>query len=171
MLFQQFIEKDLGHVSFVFADDVSKECVIVDPRRDIDEYVGFIDENDLKLKYILNTHTHADYVGGHLELVEKYPSAKNIFHKDMPKNFDFIGVKEGNNFSLGNIKFKILETPGHTPYCISAVVSEEGVEKYLFIGDILFVGDIARPDLLGEELLDDLLDMSYNTVKKIMGFR
>jgi len=167
MLFKEFIEKDLGHVSYIFACDISKECAVVDPRRDIEEYVGFIEENDLKLKYIINTHTHADYIGGHLELVAKYPDAKNIFHKNVQAKFDFIGVKEKDEFLLGNIKFRILETPGHTPYCISAIISEDRVDKYIFTGDILFVGDIARPDLLGKELLDDLLDMSYNTAKKL----
>jgi len=168
MVFEKFIEKNLGHVSYIFGDDKSKEVVIVDPKRDIEDYVDYIENNDLILMYILNTHTHADYVGGHLELINKYPNAKNIFHKDVPADFSFIKVKENDIFSLGeNIKFKILETPGHTPYCISCIVNEDNIDKYIFTGDILFVGDIARPDLLGKELLKDLLNMSYNTANKL----
>ena len=170
MLFKEFIEPDLGHVSYIIADD-TKEAMIVDPRRDIDEYDEYIKKHNLNLKYILNTHTHADYIGGHLELVNKYEKAKNIFHKDVLSEFEFIKVKENDSFKLGKISIKILETPGHTPYCISAIVSEDGVEKYIFTGDILFVGDIARPDLLGKELLDDLLNMSYNTANKLWNLK
>jgi len=167
MIFQAFIEEDLGHVSYIFGDDISKEVVIVDPKRDIDDYIKYLKKNDLELKYILNTHTHADYIGGHLELVNVYPKAKNIFHKSVPSQFDFIKVEDGDLFNLGNLKFQVLETPGHTPFCISAIINEDGIDKYIFTGDILFVGDIARPDLLGQELLEDLLNMSYNSAKKL----
>ncbi|HID02436.1 MAG TPA: MBL fold metallo-hydrolase, partial [Desulfobacterales bacterium] len=168
MIFKEFIDNDLGHVSYIFGDYESREVVIVDPRRDIDEYVDFIKSNDLVLKYILNTHTHADYIGGHLELIDIYKNAKNIFHKDVPANFEFIKVKEGDIFTIGkNLHLKILETPGHTPYCISCIINEEGVDKYIFTGDILFVGDIGRPDLLGKENIELLVNLSYQTAKKL----
>jgi len=168
MIFKAFIDKGLGHVSFIFGDDESKEVVIVDPRRDIDEYEKYIKENKLNVKYVLNTHTHADYIGGHLEIVDRYKKSKNIFHKDVPSKFDFIKVKEGDNFSLGDtLSFRIMETPGHTPFCISAIINEDGENKYIFIGDILFVGDIARPDLLGDENIDTLINLSYKSAKRL----
>jgi len=168
MIFETFIDKDLGHVSFIFGDDESKEVVVVDPRRDIDIYEKYINENGLNIKYVLNTHTHADYIGGHLEIVNRYKNAKNIFHKNVPSPFDFIKVEDGDSFSLGDsLSFKIIETPGHTPFCISAIVNEDGEDKYIFIGDILFVGDIARPDLLGVENIDILTKLSYKSAKRL----
>lgn len=167
MLIKIFIERDLGHVSYLIADEDTKECTIIDPKRDIDEYISIINEYKLDLKYIINTHTHADYIGGHLELVNKYPDAKNIFHKNVPANFNFLGVKEGDILYLGKIKLKIIETLGHTLYDISFIVNEENIDKYIFTGDILFVGDVGRQDLLGNELLDDLLNYSYESMHKL----
>ncbi|MBL4711282.1 MAG: MBL fold metallo-hydrolase, partial [Gammaproteobacteria bacterium] len=112
MIFENFIDNDLGHVSFIFGDEVSKEVVILDPRRDIDEYEQYIKKNNLKVKYILNTHTHADYIGGHLELAYRYKNAKNIFHYKVSSNFEFLKVKDGDILYLGNnIGLNILETP------------------------------------------------------------
>lgn len=168
MIFKNFIDKDLGQVSYVIGDDKTKEVCIIDPRRDIEEYIDYIEQNDLQVKYILNTHTHADYIGGHLEMVSKYPDAKNIFQKDVPSNFDFIKVKDGDIFNLGNnLSLKVIETPGHTPFCISIIINEDDVDKYIFTGDILFVGDIARPDLLGEENLMSLAEQSYETANRL----
>ena len=169
MIFQPFIEKDLGHISYVIADN--NEAIIIDPRRDIDEYIRFLTKNNLNLKYIINTHTHADYIGGHLELIDIYPYAKNIFQKDVPAKFDFIKVKEKDIFNIGNLKFKILETPGHTPFCISILVEENNIDKYIFTGDSLFVGDIGRPDLLGDEKLDELLELSYKSANKLWNLK
>ena len=153
MIFKQFIDKDLGHISYIFGDENSKEVIIIDPRRDIDKYKKFINKNDLTLKYIINTHTHADYVGGHLELIDIYPTAKNIFHYSVPANFEFIKVKEGDIFKVGSLKLKILETSGHTPYCISVIVNENKIDKYIIKGELLFIVDIGRPDILGDENL------------------
>ena len=167
MIFKEFIERDLGHISYIIGDEISKEIMIVDPRRDIDEYIEFIEENNLILKYILNTHTHADYIGGHLELINKYKNAKNIFFRDIPSKFDFLGVKEEDVLKIGNLKLKILETPGHTPFCISCIVNEDGIDKYIFTGDFLFIGDIGRPDLLGKEKINDLVNLSFQSAKKL----
>jgi len=169
MILEKFIESNLGQVSYIIAD--KNEAVIIDPRRDIDGYIEFLTRNNLNLKYIINTHTHADYIGGHLELVEIYPSATNIFQKDVPAKFDFIQVKESDVFNIGDLKLKILETPGHTPFCISILVEENGVNKYIFTGDFLFVGDIGRPDLLGDEKLDELVESSYKSANKLWNLK
>jgi hydroxyacylglutathione hydrolase len=167
VVIKSFIEHDLGHASYLIADETTKECAIIDPKRDIDEYISVINEYKLDLKYIINTHMHADYIGGHLELVNKYPNAKNVFHKNVPANFDFLGVQEGDILLLGEIKLKIFGTFGHTIYDISCVINEDGVDKYIFTGDILFVGDVGRPDLLGKEFVNDLLNFSYETMQKL----
>jgi len=169
VLFENFEDRDLGHVSYIIADEDSQDAMIVDPKRDIAEYIAYLNKNELNLKYIFNSHTHADYIGGHLELVDIYPKAKNIFHKIVPSSFDFLAVGEDDILKLGDIKLRILETPGHTPFCISCIISEDDIDKYIFIGDILFVGDIARPDLLGEENIEILTNLSYKTATKIWG--
>jgi len=168
MIFEKFIDTDLGHVSYIVGCNISGEAFIVDPRRDIKEYVDFIEKNDLTLKYVFNTHTHADYIGGHIELASKY-DIDNIFQNSAPvENFEIIKVKEDDEFSIGStLKIKILETTGHTPFDISLLLSENDTQKYLFTGDFLFVGDVGRPDLLGEENLLALANSSYNSAKKL----
>lgn len=168
MIFEKFIDIDLGQVSYIVACDETKEAFIVDPRRDIKEYEEFIEKNSLTLKYVFNTHTHADYIGGHLELASKY-NIDNIFQNSVPiENFDIKRVKENDKFSIGNtIELKILETPGHTPFDICLLLSENNTEKILFSGDSLFVGDIGRPDLLGEENLISLASAGYESSKKL----
>jgi glyoxylase-like metal-dependent hydrolase (beta-lactamase superfamily II)/rhodanese-related sulfurtransferase len=168
MIFEKFINNDLGHVSYLFGDESSKEIAIVDPQRDCDEYIHYIDQFDLKLIFIINSHTHADYIGGHLELKNKYPNAQNIFQHNVPAGFDFLKVKNSDFFSLGHsLSIKILETPGHTPFCICCLISEDGIEKYIFTGDIILIGDIARPDLLGENNLELLLNNSFDSAVKL----
>jgi len=168
MIFEKFIDTDLGHVSYIVGCDGSGEAFIVDPRRDIKDYVDFIEKNDLTLKYVFNTHTHADYIGGHIELASKY-DVDNIFQNSAPiENFEIIKVKEDDEFSIGStLKIKILETTGHTPFDISLLLSENDIQKCLFTGDFLFVGDVGRPDLLGEENLQALANSSYNSAKKL----
>ncbi|MGE3591190.1 MAG: MBL fold metallo-hydrolase [Arcobacter sp.] len=168
MIFEKFINRDLGHVSYIVGCDNSGEAFIVDPRRDINEYVEFIEKNSLNLKYVFNTHTHADYIGGHIELSSKY-SVDNIFQNSAPiENFDITKVKENDEFCIGStLKVKIIETAGHTPFDICLLLEENNIEKILFSGDSLFVGDIGRPDLLGEENLFGLASSGYESSKKL----
>lgn len=169
VLLKTFIDEDLGHVSYIVGCEETKEVAIVDPRRDIDEYVEYIRFNDLAVKYVLNTHTHADYIGGHLELLDIF-NPLNIFHHSVPAKFDYEKAQDGDTFSLGKtVRFKVIETPGHTPFCISFTLNEEGIDKAIFTGDALFVGDIGRPDLLGDESLLSLAQQSYQTAKRFYG--
>lgn len=168
MIFEKFIDPDLGQVSYLVACGETREAFIVDPIRDINEYVDFIESNRLTLKYVFNTHTHADYIGGHIELALKY-SIDNIFQNSAPiKNFDIVKVKEDDEFCIGStLKIKILETAGHTPFDICLLLSEYDTKKALFTGDFLFVGDVGRPDLLGEENLQSLAEASYTSANKL----
>lgn len=168
MILKQFIDKDLGHASYILAEDKTSEAILIDPRRDIDEYIKYIEDNNLSLKYVFNSHPHADYIGGHLQILQVYPDVKNIFHYELPSNFVIYPVKSNDNIQLGDsLELIFLETPGHTPYCISCLVKEDEVEKYIFTGDILFIGDIGRPDLLGEDQTKKLLDLSYESAKQL----
>jgi hydroxyacylglutathione hydrolase len=164
MIFYSFLDEDLGHISYIVGDEVSRNVAIIDPKRDIKEYLPIL--KDLNLLYILNSHPHADYVGGHLEMKREFPDAKNIFDSKVPANFEFQKVKNRDILELGNSKIEILETAGHTPFCISFLFSEDGVSKAIFTGDALFVGDVGRSDLLGDENLQDLAKLSFVTVQK-----
>ncbi|MGE4457023.1 MAG: MBL fold metallo-hydrolase [Arcobacteraceae bacterium] len=168
MIFEKFIDNDLGHVSYIVGCERDREAFIVDPRRDINEYVEFIEKNSLNLKYVFNTHTHADYIGGHIELASKY-NVDNIFQISAPiENFDIVKVKENEEFCIGStLKIKILETVGHTPFDISLLLSEYDTQKCLFTGDFLFVDDVGRPDLLGKENLQVLANGSYESANKL----
>lgn len=167
MLFEKFIDTDLGHISYIIACSRTKEACVIDPRRDTECYDEFIASNNLDLKFILNTHTHADYIGGHLELSSKY-NAVNIFHNQIPPtNYNVTKVKENDILEIGSLSIRILETPGHTPFDLCFLVSENKIEKMVFTGDILFIGDMGRPDLLGEENLLPLAEASYESANKL----
>ena len=159
MIIKEFVNRYLGVVSYIVAD--KREAVIIDPIRDIREYLKFLDENSLKLKYIINTHPHADFVVGNLELKEIF-DADVVMFKDTLLEYDFLKVKDGDILKFGSKELKIIETPGHTPYCISLLV-----EDYLFSGDFLFIGDMGRSDLLGDEFFNELLEKSFKSAKKI----
>lgn len=168
MIFERFIDIDLGQVSYIIACSITKEACIIDPRRDIDEYTDYIEKNTLELKYILNSHTHADYIGGHMELATKY-AAKNIFQKSAPiENYVVKKVQDGDVLLLGeSLCINVLETPGHTPFDLCFLVQENNSEKFLFTGDILFIGDMGRPDLLGEENLQYLAEQSFDSANRL----
>jgi hypothetical protein len=149
MIFEKFIDSDLGHVSYIVGCDLSGEVFIVDPRRDIDQYVRYLEKNSLNLKYVFNTHIDADYISGHFVLVNKY-SIGNIFQNSTPiENLDIIKIQENDEFCIGStLKVKIIDTSGQTPFDISLLLSENEIEKSLFTSDFLFVGDIGRPTFL-----------------------
>jgi len=146
-----FKDKDLKQLSYILSD--SNEALIIDPKRDIGKYVNYLKKHSLKLKYIINTHPHADFISGDLEL-------KKIF-KDA-EIFDF----EEREEKLGNLTIKTIKTPGHTPYCISCIVKEK-VDRFIFTGDFLMVSDMGRIDLLGEENIQNLYEMFIKSAEKL----
>jgi len=137
-----FIDKEIGSVSYIVHSN--SEAIIIDPLRIVDEYVEYLKKNNLKLKYILLTHLHADFVAGHREL-------KEIF------NAEILPFREAE-YKLGEYRLKIISTPGHTEESVSCLVDE----RFLFTGDFLLVGNIGRVDFIknGAEL-------AYESAKKI----
>jgi glyoxylase-like metal-dependent hydrolase (beta-lactamase superfamily II)/rhodanese-related sulfurtransferase len=147
MFVQQFFVKGIAHSSYLLGG--AKTCAIIDPRRDIQIYIDAAKEMGLKITHILETHLHADFISGHLELAEK--TGTSIY---VPKSgrcsFKHTGVSEGDTFAIEDMKIAVLETPGHTPEHISYVVTDlsRGSDPVaVFCGDTLFVGDVGRPDL------------------------
>ena len=127
---------------------VSKdEAAIIDPLREIEPYLKRLENDNVKLKYIFETHFHADFVSGHVDLSNK-TGAPIIYGPNASCEFDCVSALDNQIFELGNVKIKVLHTPGHTmeSSCF-LLLDENGKESALFSGDTLFLGDVGRPDL------------------------
>ena len=123
------------------------EAAIVDPLREVQPYIERLQKDGVKLKYVFETHFHADFVSGHLDLSKK-TGAKIIYGPNAQTEFEAIIAKDNEVFELGNIKIKVLHTPGHTMESTSfLLLDENGKEHAIFSGDTLFIGDVGRPDL------------------------
>lgn len=124
-----------------------KEAVIIDPLREIQPYVERAQKDGVQIKYILETHFHADFVSGHLDLA-KATGATIVYGPEAKPNFDFHAAQDGEVLSFGGLKIKVLHTPGHTMESTCyLLLNEEGREVAMFTGDTLFIGDVGRPDL------------------------
>jgi glyoxylase-like metal-dependent hydrolase (beta-lactamase superfamily II)/rhodanese-related sulfurtransferase len=144
------------------------ESAIVDPLRDIDAYLQMAQERNTTIKYIFETHFHADFVSGHIELA-KATGATIIYGPQTETNFPVHVSKDGEIFLLGNISISVLHTPGHTLESACYLLKDEnGKDHCVFTGDTLFVGDVGRPDLSqkGTELtMEDLAGMLYESLQ------
>ncbi len=143
-------------------------AAIIDPMRDVEEYIQLANQRGAEIKYIFETHFHADFVSGHIDL-SKATGAPIIYGPDTRANFPFHLAKDGEVFALGKLSIKVLHTPGHTleSTCF-LLLDENGKEHAVFTGDTLFVGDVGRPDLAqkGESLTtNDLAGMLYDSLQ------
>ena len=150
MLLQQFYLKCLAHASYLVADEQSKDAVVVDPQRDIEQYLEFAQEHGLKIGHVVLTHLHADFLAGHLELRDR-AGARIYLGAKAEAEYAFTPLAEGDEIALGQVRLRALSTPGHTPESISLVVFDDAVNREIpaavLTGDTLFVGDVGRPDL------------------------
>jgi glyoxylase-like metal-dependent hydrolase (beta-lactamase superfamily II)/rhodanese-related sulfurtransferase len=123
------------------------EAAIIDPLRETQPYMDRLEKDGVKLKYIFETHFHADFVSGHLDLSKK-TGASIVYGPNAKPDFEFISAKDNQVFEIGNIKIKVLHTPGHTMESTSyLLIDAEGNDHAIFSGDTLFLGDVGRPDL------------------------
>jgi hydroxyacylglutathione hydrolase len=141
------------------------EAAIIDPLRETDPYIALAERRNSKIKYVFETHFHADFVSGHLDLARQV-NAPIIYGPDANPQYDVYNAKDGEVFQLGKIKIKVLHTPGHTPEsCCYLLLDDKGKEHAVFTGDTLFVGDVGRPDLLdGLMNQEDLATMLYHSL-------
>ncbi|MCA9070626.1 MAG: MBL fold metallo-hydrolase [Planctomycetaceae bacterium] len=161
MLLKYFYDKALAHASYMVGCQRAKVAVIVDPGRDIAQYLETAEREGLKITAVAETHIHADYVSGARELADRI-GAKLYVSDEGPQEWKYQYVEQydhqllhdGDSFHIGNIQFEVLHTPGHTPESISFVLTDQGggADKPMgiFTGDFVFVGSIGRPDLLEE---------------------
>lgn len=142
------------------------EAAIIDPLRDTDDYIAMAKERNAGIKYIFETHFHADFVSGHLDLAKK-TGAPIIYGPYAETNFNAYNSKDGEIFKLGKITIEVLHTPGHTLESSCYLLRDEDGEPHaLFTGDTLFVGDVGRPDLSSGNLSsEELAGIMYDTLQ------
>ncbi|MCT4630408.1 MBL fold metallo-hydrolase [Winogradskyella sp.] len=147
------------------------EVAIIDPLRETQQYVNKANKSNAKIKYILETHFHADFVSGHVDLAEK-TGAKIVYGPGANTNYDIHCATDGEELKLGEITIKVLHTPGHTLESVTYLLKDEnGKDHAIFSGDTLFLGDVGRPDLAIKSDLtkEDLAEMLYDSLReKIM---
>lgn len=147
------------------------EAAIIDPLRETSPYIHTLKEREAKLKYIFETHFHADFVSGHVDLATE-TGAEIIFGESAKTSFKSTAAKDDQEFKLGDVTLKVLHTPGHTLESMTILlIDEEGKEKYIFTGDTLFIGDVGRPDLAVKSDVSqaNLAGMLYDSLRnKIM---
>lgn len=172
MIFKQYYLSCLAHASYMIADERTGVAAVVDPQRDIDLYVEDAAANGWKIQYVFLTHFHADFLAGHIELREK-TGAHIYLGAKADAEYDFNPVKDGDVVEFGDVRLKVLETPGHTPEGISILVFDLAKSDYkphaVLTGDTLFIGDVGRPDLLASigVTADQLADMLYKSVNRL----
>jgi hydroxyacylglutathione hydrolase len=148
------------------------EAIVIDPLRDVDVYLQLAQEHNATIKYIFETHFHADFVSGHLDLGEK-TGAPIVYGPETRAAFKFHLAKDGEIFKIGNITIEVMHTPGHTLESSCYLLKDETGKPYcLFTGDTLFVGDVGRPDLSSgnlskEELASIMYDSIHNKLLKL----
>lgn len=173
MYFKQFYLGCLAHASYLIGSE--GEAVVIDPQRDVDQYLTEAETQNLKIKYIIETHLHADFVSGHRELAAR-TGAEIVFGAKANATFPYLAMKDGDEIKLGEITLKVLETPGHTPESISITITDTSVSnepQKVLTGDTLFIGDVGRPDLVGSKgytaqaMAEMLYDSLYEKLLKL----
>jgi hydroxyacylglutathione hydrolase len=165
MIFTQHYLACLSHASYLIGDETTGRAVVVDPRRDVNLYLEEAEAKDLTIERVIETHLHADFLSGHLELAARTGSVIS-FGEAAAVDFAIEPLHDGQVLSLGDVALRIIETPGHTPESVCVVVYEHAGDKVpygVLTGDTLFVGDVGRPDLLasaGSGLSADVLARS-----------
>jgi hydroxyacylglutathione hydrolase len=150
MIFKQFYLPCLAHASYLIGDEATGTAAVVDPQRDIDQYLVFAAEHSLKVRHVFLTHLHADFVAGHLELRDRVGAAIYLGRR-AKAGYPFTALEDGATVEFGSVRLKSLETPGHTPESISILVFDlnagDSTPYAILTGDTLFIGDVGRPDL------------------------
>jgi len=169
MILKQYYLGCLAHASYLLGDQASSTAIIVDPQRDIQQYLGDAEKFDLQIRHVFLSHFHADFVAGHLELRDPCGAAIHLGSRAQAE-YAFVAMKDGDSLHFPGMRLQVLKTPGHTIESISILVfdlQKDAAQPYAVLtGDTLFIGDVGRPDLrasirwtaedLGARLYDSL---------------
>src|SRR5262247_2108142 len=166
MYFKQFYLGCLAHASYLIGS--GGEAAVVDPQRDVEQYINEAEAEGLKIRYVIETHLHADFVSGHRELAER-TGAKIVFGREAGAAIDYAPAKDGDEFRIGKVVLRVLETPGHTPESISILVTDAEAPNQpqkVLTGDTLFIGDVGRPDLVNSKgfTAEQMAGMLYDSL-------
>jgi hydroxyacylglutathione hydrolase len=164
MYFQQFFLTCLAHASYMIGSE--GVAAVVDPQRDVDVYVEEARQRGLQIKYIIETHLHADFVSGHQELAAD-TGAAIYFGEKAGATFSHVPVRDGDALEFGKVRLTFMETPGHTPESICVLVTdlERSIEPVAVLtGDTLFIGSVGRPDLGGLQTPEELAGLLYDSL-------
>jgi glyoxylase-like metal-dependent hydrolase (beta-lactamase superfamily II)/rhodanese-related sulfurtransferase len=170
MYFTQIAVKGLGCLSYCIGCPAAKQMMVVDPKRDIQDYLDISYQEGMRITHIVNTHLHADHISGDQEL--SAATGAEIYINDSVKiSYPHENIVQGDVFTLGAARIEVLHTPGHTPNSVSLVVTDTGRSNkpgMILTGDLLFVGDVGRPDLPGSQILDEQIENLYNSLYKTL---
>lgn len=172
MKLKQYYLGCLSHASYMIADEQTRVAAVVDPQRDIQQYLDDAEANGWKIQHVFLSHFHADFLAGHIELREK-TGADIYLGARAEAEYDFNPVKDGDVIEFGDVRLTVMETPGHTPEGISLLVYDQAVSETaphaVLTGDTLFIGDVGRPDLLASigVTADELATMLHESVTRL----
>ncbi len=154
MYFKRIYEEGLAHASYIVGCQATNQAIVIDPKRDIEDYLEIAEKENFKITHITETHIHADFLSGSRELAAATGAGIYLSDEggeDWQYQFEHIGLKDGDEIKVGNLTLKVMHTPGHTPEHISFLVTDNPASEkpvMMFTGDFVFVGDVGRPDLL-----------------------
>ncbi len=148
MFEKRFYVEGLAHASYLIGD--SGRAAVIDPKRDVDDYLATAERENLKIVAIFETHPHADFVSGHVELAQRSGAKIYVSHR-APASYERSLLRDGDVVQVGSLEVAALETPGHSPDSMSFVIRTAGKPIAVYTGDTLFVGDVGRPDLRDAE--------------------
>lgn len=173
MIFKQYYLGCLSQASYLIGDETTRTAVVVDPRRDVEEYLEDASEAGLRIEHVILTHFHADFVAGHLELRER-TGARIHLGVRASAEYEFSPLADGHALEFGHVRLQIVETPGHTPEGISVLVFDLAKDRAhpqaVLTGDTLFIGDVGRPDLMASVGVSagDLAGQLYDSVHRLL---
>lgn len=165
MRIEQLYTKCLAEAAYFIESE--GEIAVIDPLREVQPYLDLAKEWNGKITYIFETHFHADFVSGHVDLAKR-TGAKIVYGPTAKTNFESIVAEDNQEFKVGKVKIKVLHTPGHTPESVTyLLIDENGKETAIFTGDTLFLGDVGRPDLAikGDLTQYDLAGMLFDSLR------
>jgi hydroxyacylglutathione hydrolase len=173
MKIEQYYLACLSHASYMITDEKTKTAAVVDPQRDVDQYLRDAAAGGYTIKHVFLTHFHADFIAGHIELRDQAGATIYLGSKAQAE-FECVHLNDGDTVEFGDVKMEVMETPGHTPEGITILVydaAKNATEPLAALtGDTLFIGDVGRPDLLASigVTADELADMLYASIHKLV---
>jgi hydroxyacylglutathione hydrolase len=173
MKIQQYYLACLSHASYMITDEKTKTAAVVDPQRDIDQYLAAAAAGGYTIRHVFLTHFHADFIAGHIELRDEAGATIHLGSR-AEAEFESVSMKDGDVVEFGDVRLEVMETPGHTPEGITILVYDLAASRTAplaaLTGDTLFIGDVGRPDLLASigVTADELADMLYESIGKLV---